>query len=88
MATRTGPAPLAAEREQVLVTAVGAAYPGEALAQIAALQVAAHHVIDNRTPVAVSLLILLLEPLFKGCVMLLEQLPQRRLLRLPGMING
>ena len=70
------------------MTAVGAAYPGEALAQIAALQVAAHHVIDNRTPVAVSLLILLLELLLKGCVMPLEQLPQRRLLRLPGMLNG
>ncbi len=70
------------------MTAVGAAYPGEALAQIATLQVATHYDIDNRTPVAVSLLILLLELLLKDCEMLLEQLSQRRLLRLPGRVNG
>ena len=51
----TEPAPLAAEGEQVLMAAIGAAHTSEPFTQITAFQVIANHIIDNRAPVTVGL---------------------------------
>jgi len=70
------------------VVAVRAADPRKTFAQIAALQIGPHRIGNDRPLVAVYpeklLIVIPLEP-FK---MVVEQLPQRRLLRLPRVVNG
>ena len=55
--------------------------------QIAALEVISNHIIDNRAPVSVGLDKLLLVIPLECFVMRIEQLPQRRLLRLTRVVN-
>jgi hypothetical protein len=50
MAGRAGAALLAGEGDEHLVVAVGAADPGEAFVQVAALQEGLYAMLDDRTP--------------------------------------
>ncbi len=69
---RAKPAPLTAERKQVLVTTIRAAHPGEPFAQVATFQVISNHIIDNRAPVPVGLKKLLFVIPLKYLVMRIE----------------
>ena len=88
VATRAEPAPLATEREQVLVTAIGTAHTSEPFTQIASFQVITNHIIDTHETVSVGLDTLTLDTPLACLVMRIEKFPQRRLLRLPRVVNG
>jgi hypothetical protein len=70
------------------VVAIGAAHTGEPFVQIAAFEIIANHIIDNRAPKTVAFAKLLLVIPLECLVMRIEQLPQRRLLRLTRVVNG
>ena len=70
------------------MAAIGATHPGETFAQVAALEIVPHDVPDDQPEIAVRLGEPLFIMLFEAVVMIVEQLPERRLVRFARVVNG